>query len=61
MKMIIFLVGAAFLFVLCYLFGIDRVGSYIQILSAVPWFWTVFRLEQLHKQHKKEREDKHVQ
>jgi hypothetical protein len=52
-KLLVFSIGAVILGGLCYRFGIDKVANWIQIISAVPWFWTVYRLEQIHKHHKK--------
>jgi hypothetical protein len=37
---------------LSYVIGIDKVANQIQIISAIPWFYMFYRIEELHRKHK---------
>jgi hypothetical protein len=50
----IFWVVIGFLIVegLSYIVGIDKVANQIQVISAIPWFYMLYRIEELHRKHK---------
>lgn len=50
-KLISLLVGSIVLIVLCHFIDIGTVANYIQVLSAIPWFYTIYRIEDLHRKH----------
>lgn len=45
------LFGAVVLSALSYAFTIGTVANYVQLASALPWFYTMWRIESLHRKH----------
>jgi hypothetical protein len=38
--------------------GIDKLANEIQVLSAVPWIYVLYRIEHLHRKHDKVHKNK---
>lgn len=60
-RLVWYAIGAAVLYGLVALFGADKVSAYIQIIGAVPWFYTMYRIEELHRKHEEAMRDERRQ
>lgn len=57
-RLVIMAVGLLLIEGLCWFFGIDKVANQIQVISAAPWFYLIYRVEELHRLHKKRDREK---
>lgn len=50
-RLFVSFIALILLYGLAYIFGIDKVDNQIQLLSAIPWFYMLYRIEELHMKH----------
>lgn len=49
------LIGLIVIEGLRFIIPVDKLANEIQVLSAIPWVYTAYRMEQLHRKHEQDK------